>query len=101
MSQSKKYRHKLIIVEAKQWFPDHPVAGVLFPVPDGVAPFKLGPTKGLFRGAFVVDPGDWIVYEANGMRALYSPAEFAECFEPVQPRNEEAIGPCRMDKESQ
>lgn len=78
-----RYRHKPTVVMAEKWFPDKPVAGVLFPIPDGEAPFEPDQTDGLLDDEERVLPGDWIVTDEDGFHTLYSVAEFEQWYEPV------------------
>ncbi len=83
-----KYKHKPIIVEAEQWFPNHSVPGVLFPPPAGLdgwtLDFEPSPTDGVTQTGERVAAGDWIVTDKDGFHAVYSPAEFEYCYEPAE-----------------
>jgi len=75
-----KFRKKSIIVEAEQWFPEHPVEGVTFPAGEHIE--KLyGADRGLIQtpeGPHVVSPGDWIV---EGEKRPMKPDVFAATHE--------------------
>jgi len=87
-----KYRHKPIIVEAEQWFPDHSIPTVFHPVAEALRRARnLLPEEGLWIGcsaddqaySAVIHPGDWIVMENDGFQSLYLAIEFETCYEPV------------------
>ena len=83
-----KYRHKPIIVEAEQWFPDSPHPDVLYPVVPWDRCPNLTSDEGLFMcngidPGEIVHSGDWIVTDKDGFRTLYWAVGFEECYEPV------------------
>jgi len=82
-----KYRKKPIVVEAEQWFPEHPAEGVVFPVPqeDGFLAFSVEhPSCGrieTLEGPHVVSPGDWIITGIAGEKYPCKPAIFDATYE--------------------
>jgi len=83
-----KYRHKPLIVEAEQWFPDKPHDLVLYPVVQWDGCPSLDDDEGLFMctgltPGEIVHPGDWIVTDRDGFHSLYWEAHFENCYEPV------------------
>ena len=77
-----QYRKKPYPVDAEQWFPDHPVEGVLpsYPCSGEFSATSL-PQNG-WLGDYLVAPGDWIVTGANGERWVCKPNVFEERYEP-------------------
>ena len=61
-----KYKPKVQEIEAEQWYPDHPVKGVIYPVPDDGANIKfheLHGECGLYIGyGTEIEPGDYSNY---------------------------------------
>ena len=88
-----RFRKKPVIVEAEQWFPDHPVEGVIYPAEsplrgvDGAGFHELHGQYGwieTLEGGHVVSPGDWIITGVQGEKYLCKPDIFAATYEPVE-----------------
>lgn len=73
-----KFRKKPIIIEAEQWFPDHPVHGVHI-CPYGVQlPYII-----TLEGNLHVSFGDWIITGVNGEKYPCKPDIFEKTYELV------------------
>jgi hypothetical protein len=84
----KKYRKKPYPVDAEQWFPDHPVEGVIpsYPCSGAFSATSL-PQNGWLttpKGDLLVHPGDWIITEPGGVKSRCPADLFEKFYEPVQ-----------------
>lgn len=78
-----KFRKKPVVVEAEQWFPEHPVEGVTFPAGEHIENL-YGTDRGMIQtpeGPHVVSPGDWIVTNMMGEKRPVKPDVFAATYE--------------------
>jgi hypothetical protein len=77
-----KFRHKVIEVEAEQWFPGKEIPGVK------IWPECLGPTPYVttMQGQQVtIKAGEWIIQEGDGIHAYpCDPGRFEQIYEPVE-----------------
>lgn len=79
----KKFREKPVVVEAEQWFPDHPIEGVIPSYPcSGVISLNASPQHA-WMGDHLVTLGDWIIKGADGERFVCTPDVFEERYEPI------------------
>ena len=85
-----KYRKKLVVIEAEQWYPNKPVNGVIHPIPDdrylGSYPedYKNSGITETELGEYMVFPGDWIIINEKGERYCIDKDEFEETYELVE-----------------
>ena len=92
-----KYRHKLDVIEAVQWYPKKLVSGVIHPIPSdrffGAEDYTNSGITETELGEYMVYPGDWIIINENGERYCIENDDFEETYEPVESDQKHVCGP--------
>ncbi len=84
-----KFRKKPVVIEAEQWWPNKPVAGVIYPPPEEISKrlvmtVEVGYIDTL-EGGHLVNPGDWIITGIKGEKYPCKPDIFEATYEEVKP----------------